>query len=60
MSNFRTNNWDLHLIDNAGNHFINKRCVNPKTTDVGAITEIGDTHPKLEDRTELPEVTERA
>jgi hypothetical protein len=57
MSNFRTNNWDLHLIDNAGNHFINKKCVNPKTTDNA---EIGSTYPDQSEITALPEVTAKA
>jgi hypothetical protein len=57
MANFRDSNWDLHLIDQAGNHFINKKCVNPKVEDQA---EIGDTHPEQHERTELPEITERA
>lgn len=34
---FRTKNgdwYDNHHIDFAGNHFINKKCVNPKCTDL--------------------------
>jgi len=35
---FRTydgNGWyDSHHIDKGGNHFINKKCVNPKSTDL--------------------------
>lgn len=52
MANFRTKNWDLHLIDGAGNHFINKKCVNPK---VSSWDDIGSTHPKESERTALPE-----
>jgi hypothetical protein len=52
MSNFRTQNGDFHLIDTTGNHFVNKKCVNPT---VSSLKNIGDTHPKESERTPLPE-----
>jgi hypothetical protein len=57
MANFKTPNGDFHLIDNAGNHFVNRKCVNPKTTDSPEYGHIGATHPEESLRTTLPEVT---
>lgn len=57
---FKTPNGDYHMIDTAGNHFVNHRCANPLVTDEGLYTEIGDTHPHPQDRTELPEITGKA
>lgn len=53
-------NGKYHLIDDAGNHFVNGRCVNPKLKQgelSGQLGEnfkgrevIGSTYPKKEDR----------
>ena len=45
MKRFTDENGNYNLIDKAGNHFINGKCVNPKTTDVGKY--IGDTYKSL-------------
>ena len=54
---FKTENGDSHLIDIAGNHFINGRCVNPTFHNMvededGVYVEasIGDTYPDTDDR----------
>ncbi len=39
--------FDHHSIDDAGNHFKNGRCINPKEGDG---YEIGDTHPPKTER----------
>lgn len=39
---FMTKDANFHLIDTAGNHFINGKCVNPKCAHGG---DIGDTYP---------------
>jgi hypothetical protein len=59
MANFRTKNGDTHLIDNAGNHFVNGKCVNPKEDVVHnyATAPIGSTYPPLKGRSFLPDVT---
>jgi hypothetical protein len=40
---FKDSNNDLNLVDTAGNHFINGKCVNPKAT-LDDNREIGDTY----------------
>ncbi len=45
MKNFKDENGNNNTIDSSGNHFINGKCVNPKTTDIGA--KIGDTYKSL-------------
>ncbi len=39
--------FDSHSIDDAGNHFINGKCVNPKE---GDDLKIGDTYPPKSER----------
>lgn len=64
MANFRTPNGDTHLIDQAGNHFINKKCVNPKITedfqigkDKDLMSYIGVTYRNITKKVDLPEKT---
>ncbi|WP_299124230.1 hypothetical protein [uncultured Tenacibaculum sp.] len=45
MKKFKDENGNNHTIDKVGNHFINGKCVNPKTTDIGK--RIGDTYKDL-------------
>jgi len=42
MKTFKTKNGDKHVIDDAGNHFINGKCVNPKED---STDKIGSTYP---------------
>lgn len=46
MKRFKDNNGNYNLIDTAGNHFINNKCVNPKSTDTNSY--IGDTYKEIE------------
>lgn len=46
IKTFKTKDGDTHLIDSAGNHFVNNKCVNPKCAHGG---EIGDTYPDEKD-----------
>lgn len=46
MERFTTINGDHHLIDNAGNHFVNNKCVNPLISVTIEPNYIGSTHPK--------------
>ena len=41
-------NGEFHMIDEAGNHFIGDRCVNPKSFEAA---KIGSTYPPMEGRT---------
>lgn len=54
IQNFRTENGDLHSIDEAGNHFINGKCANPKAgewnVETGKPKKIGDTYPPMSER----------
>lgn len=52
MERFKTPDGKRHLIDDSGNHFVNNRCVNPKTTESG-FHYIGETHPPTNVRTTL-------
>lgn len=46
--------FDLHIIDQAGNHFINGKCVNPKVNDINPETgerlKVGETYPPISER----------